>query len=103
MFAGRTFSHCSSFVSILTKSVLSYYLRMTGKKKPFESRKGEVGEEDRHVSQQPYKYGDKLYNMRALNNIPYHRLKAEQVDLLKEQCLTNIDFLRHKLEAFQLM
>lgn len=76
---------------------------MTGKKKPFVSGIGEEGEEDRHVSQQPYKYGDKLYNMRALNNTPYHRLKAEQLDLLKEQCLTNIDFLRHKLEAFPLM
>ena len=74
---------------------------ISGVKKPFTTSKGASGEEDRHVSAQPLKFGDG-YNIRALNNLPYHRMKAEQGKLLEDQCLANIHFLLSKIEALPL-
>ncbi|KAL4232336.1 hypothetical protein ACF0H5_009907 [Mactra antiquata] len=73
--------------------------RWAGTKKPYTNAKGEHLEEDRQVSAQPLKFGDNEYNIRALNNLPYHRIHGEQGKLLEEQCLSNVDFLINKLEA----
>lgn len=70
--------------------------------KPYTTSKGVKGEEDRHVSAQPLKFGEKDYNLRALSNLPYHRIKAGQVELLEEQCLANIHFLLCKVAAMPL-
>ncbi|KAL3870807.1 hypothetical protein ACJMK2_038847 [Sinanodonta woodiana] len=53
------------------------------------------GNEVRFVSAQPLK----KKNLRKLNNLPYHRLKAGQLDLLKKECLCNFMFLLKKLRA----
>ena len=74
----------------------------SGKKKPYTSRDGIVIEEDRHVSAQPLKFDNNEFNLRVLNNLPYHRLKSGQLDLLKQNCLTNIHFAITKLEALSL-
>ncbi|KAL3864383.1 hypothetical protein ACJMK2_006070 [Sinanodonta woodiana] len=68
-----------------------------GKKKPRNSKNGDKSE-DRHVSQQPLKF-ENIFNLRKLNNLPYHRIKAGQSDLLKQECLANFDFLVSKLQA----
>ncbi|KAL3864387.1 hypothetical protein ACJMK2_006074 [Sinanodonta woodiana] len=68
-----------------------------GKKKPLNSKNGDKSE-DRHVSQQPLKF-ENFFNLRKLNNLPYHRIKAGQSDLLKQECLANFDFLVSKLQA----
>ncbi|KAK3590255.1 hypothetical protein CHS0354_041333 [Potamilus streckersoni] len=68
-----------------------------GRKKPFKDKNGEKSE-DRHVSQQPLKF-ENFFNLRKLNNLPYHRIKAGHSDLLKKECLANFDFLVSKLQA----
>jgi hypothetical protein len=73
----------------------------SGIKKPFTISCGLAGEEDRHVSAQPLKFGED-YNIRALNNLPYHRIKAVDGKLLEQQCLANIYFLLSKIEAMPL-
>ncbi|KAH3785932.1 hypothetical protein DPMN_164028, partial [Dreissena polymorpha] len=70
-----------------------------GRKKPYTNAKGEVTEEDRYVTSQPLRFGEDDYNIRALNNLPYHRLHAGHVDLLKKECLANVHFCVAKLHA----
>ncbi|XP_052268845.1 NACHT domain- and WD repeat-containing protein 1-like [Dreissena polymorpha] len=70
-----------------------------GRKKPYTNAKGEVIEEDRYVTSQPLRFGEDDYNIRALNNLPYHRLHAGHVDLLKKECLANVHFCVAKLHA----
>ncbi|XP_052228567.1 uncharacterized protein LOC127842844 [Dreissena polymorpha] len=55
--------------------------------------------EDRYVTSQPLRFGEKDYNIRALNNLSYHRLHAGHVDLLKKECLANVHFCVAKLHA----
>lgn len=47
---------------------------------------------------QPLMYGD-AHNLRKLNNLPYHLIHAGDVEALKEKCLSNYEFLQHKLLA----
>ncbi|XP_052281860.1 NACHT domain- and WD repeat-containing protein 1-like [Dreissena polymorpha] len=70
-----------------------------GRKKPYTNAKGEVIEGDRYVTSQPLLFGEDDYNIRALNNLPYHRLHAGHVDLLKKECLANVHFCVAKLHA----
>ncbi|KAH3692060.1 hypothetical protein DPMN_194937 [Dreissena polymorpha] len=70
-----------------------------GTKKPYTNAKGEVMKEDRYVTSQPLRFGEKDYNIRALNNLSYHRLHAGHVDLLKKECLANVHFCVAKLHA----
>lgn len=69
-----------------------------GKKKPYKDKDGNVNEEERCVMSQPLMYGD-AYNLRKLNNLPYHLIHAGDVEALKEKCLSNYEFLQHKLLA----
>ena len=55
--------------------------------------------EDRYVTSQPLRFGEKDYNIRAVNNLSYHRLHAGHVDLLKKECLANVHFCVAKLHA----
>ncbi|XP_052800087.1 uncharacterized protein LOC128231374 isoform X2 [Mya arenaria] len=72
-----------------------------GVKKDYVSAKGEKGSADRLVSQQPNKFGSS-YNLRKLNNLPYHRCYGTQKDLAKKESLCNFDFLMDKLKATNL-
>lgn len=85
--------------SAIFYSVYTVYMCSTGKKKPYTSPDGSAIEEDRHVSAQPLKFQDNKFNFRVLNNLPHHRLKAGQLDLLKDECLTNVEFVLTKLQA----
>ena len=76
---------------------------LKGRKKPFTSAKGEAGEEDRHIAEQPLTFGKNVYNLRTLNNLPYQRLHAGDLDMIKRECLANYEFLLTKLHAVPLM
>ncbi|KAK6174034.1 hypothetical protein SNE40_017384 [Patella caerulea] len=69
-----------------------------GKTKPFKTRSGEASQADRYVTSQPVKLGES-YNLRKLNNLPHHRQQANQLDLLKLECLCNFNFILHKIKA----
>ncbi|KAH3895830.1 hypothetical protein DPMN_019997 [Dreissena polymorpha] len=64
---------------------------------PYSNAKGERIEEDRYVTSQSLRFGEDDYNIRALNNLPYHRMHAGNVDLLKKECLANVHFCVAKL------
>ncbi|XP_060067084.1 NACHT and WD repeat domain-containing protein 2-like [Ylistrum balloti] len=69
-----------------------------GNKKSYTDRSGKQGIEDRHVAAQPMKYGD-AYNIRKLNNLPFHRIMAGHLEEVKMECLINFHFLLAKLIA----
>lgn len=71
---------------------------ISGKKKPYKDKDGKHNEEERCVMSQPLMYGD-AYNLRKLNNLPYHLNHAGDVEALKEKCLSNYEFLQHKMLA----
>ncbi|XP_046570723.1 NACHT and WD repeat domain-containing protein 2-like [Haliotis rubra] len=69
-----------------------------GVQKPYTDKQGTDRKADRHVTAQQLRFGDS-YNLRLLNNLPFHRLRAGQVALLKQECLCNFSFLQAKLVA----
>ncbi|XP_063410138.1 NACHT and WD repeat domain-containing protein 2-like isoform X2 [Mytilus trossulus] len=69
-----------------------------GNKKPYLNRSNESGLADRYVVAQPIKYGD-TYNLRKLNNLPYHLTMSKRVTQLKDECLMNLTFINTKLEC----
>ncbi|CAD5113598.1 DgyrCDS2759 [Dimorphilus gyrociliatus] len=50
---------------------------------------------DRQISHQP----TSIHNIRKLNSLPYHLLKSNQLEQLKEKCLLNFNFLSTKLKC----
>ncbi|XP_033746932.1 NACHT domain- and WD repeat-containing protein 1-like [Pecten maximus] len=67
------------------------------RKKPYVGQ-NKSGEEDRHVASQPLINGDS-YNLRRLNNAPYHMIKQGDATELKTKCLMNYEFLQAKVVA----
>ena len=69
-----------------------------GKEKPYVGKDKKPTQANRHVSSQPLKFGDK-YNVRKLENLPFHRIKSNKIDLVMSDCLQNLEFLQAKLLA----
>ncbi|XP_070204069.1 uncharacterized protein [Littorina saxatilis] len=69
-----------------------------GKPKPYVDKSGNSAKADRIVSPQPLKFGNS-FNLRKLNNLPYHAIQAQNKDQLKEECLLNFRFVQSKLIA----
>ena len=69
-----------------------------GNKKPYKDKSGHSHEEDRLVAAQPLMFGS-TFNIRKLNNLPYHRVKAGQIEMVKKECLYNFKFIFCKLIA----
>ncbi|XP_060071031.1 NACHT domain- and WD repeat-containing protein 1-like [Ylistrum balloti] len=67
------------------------------KKKPYVYKE-KPGEADRHVSSQPLIHRDS-YNLRRLNNAPYHLVMEGNISELKKTCLMNFEFLQAKVVA----
>ncbi|KAH3873952.1 hypothetical protein DPMN_037193 [Dreissena polymorpha] len=59
----------------------------------------EVIEENRYGTSQPFRFREDDYNNRAINNLPYLRLHAGHVDLLKKDGLAIVHFCVAKLHA----
>lgn len=75
-----------------------HFVVILGIKKPYKDKSGKAFEEDRLVAAQPLMFGS-TFNVRKLNNLPYHRIKAEQIEALKTECLYNFKFIFCKLLA----
>ncbi len=71
----------------------------SGALKPFKDNKGTIHESDRYLSPQPLMFGDKCYNMRKLNQLPYHLIHCSHTERLKQQVLLNLEFLLTKIKA----
>ena len=54
---------------------------------------------DRHVSPQPLQFGDNVFNYRKLKELPFHLLKSDDFERLKQSALCNFEFLSVKLKA----
>nr|KAG5689073.1 hypothetical protein BaRGS_010607 [Batillaria attramentaria] len=67
------------------------------REKPY-TVKGTEERADRIVTPQPLMFGNS-FNLRKLNNLPHHAIKAKNTTMLHKECLLNYDFLRAKLEA----
>lgn len=87
---------CCSF-SILHKLNMNFDI-IIGNKKPYKDKSGHSHEEDRLVTAQPLMFGS-TFNIRKLNNLPYHRVKAGQIEMVKKECLYNFKFIFCKLIA----
>ncbi|XP_072034448.1 NACHT domain- and WD repeat-containing protein 1-like [Amphiura filiformis] len=58
---------------------------------------------DRHTSLQPLVFGDDVFNLRKLQELPYHLAEASMDDALAEQVLFNFNWLLTKLRAFSFL
>lgn len=98
-------------------SVADYFLGIwAGIPKPFQyteiqkQRFGIMEREglaDRKVPQQPNVFYGRdgwsvRYNLRKLDELPYHLLRAERIDELFSKCLFNYDFLHSKVSSCSL-
>ncbi|KAK6192030.1 hypothetical protein SNE40_003581 [Patella caerulea] len=68
-----------------------------GKSKPFTNA-NKTSSADRHVASQPLMFGE-TFNYRKINNLAYHRLQADQLQLLKSECLCCFQFISAKLKS----
>ena len=99
--------------AVVLHSKMADFYRGTwhGKEKPFtytdfQMRRLKLTNPDsqaeRYVSAQPMVYTDgkdTRFNVRKLNNLPYHLANAGKMDVLKTECLFNYDWLHTKLLA----
>ncbi|XP_071144810.1 NACHT and WD repeat domain-containing protein 2-like [Mytilus edulis] len=94
--------YCKGETSVtnLHTALANYFLGTwaNGNKKPYVNSSNETGLADRYVVAQPIKYGD-TYNLRKLNNLPYHLSMSKRVTQLKDECLMNLPFINTKLEC----
>lgn len=54
---------------------------------------------DRYVAVQPYMFSESVFNLRKLNELPYHLINAGDVEKVKQNVLCNFDFLQTKLKG----
>ena len=71
---------------------------MAGKRKPYVDKSGQTCEKERHLSSQPLKY-NKYFNMRKLMELPIHLVNAGQLDMLKKELISNLEWLTNKMLA----
>lgn len=88
---------------------LAEYFSDTWSTRPKPTPKGKP--QLRHITAQPLyrvthgKNGQttsKVYNLRRLNELPYHLLNSQQLDEMKKKCLLNYEFLLAKLTSTSL-
>ena len=60
---------------------------------------GKGNAKDRHVSRQPLKFSNDVFNYRKLTELPYHLLMCDDFERLKQSALCNYEFLLVKLKA----
>ena len=78
-----------------------------GSAKPYVDKEGRTVSKDRLVARQPLMFdGEKgkgrVFNLRKLNELPYHLLHAGELKRLKEEALCNFEFLLAKLRGTSL-
>ena len=78
-----------------------------GVEKPFTKKDGSIQYQDRLVASQELIFapedhchkGPTSYNLRKLKELPFQLVMAENLDVLKKQCLCNYEFLLTQLRA----
>ena len=77
-----------------------------GAKKPYTDKKENVSEADRLVAPQPLLFKEEvderskvIFNLRQMNELPYHLTLAVQLDDLKKNVLCNFLWLYQKIRA----
>ncbi|XP_035825261.1 uncharacterized protein LOC101859566 [Aplysia californica] len=86
------------------KALAEYFLGLwAGKAKPYS---GNDKGSDRLVSEQNFFFepenslgdgSDRLYNLRKINELPFHLTRAQQTSTLKQECLCNFEWMLAKL------
>lgn len=91
----------------LHQNLSEYFIgTWSGRKKPFHDKEGNFGDAERFISTQPNVFSEDnaddtvVFNHRKLNELPYHLVRAEQIETLKSSVLLNLDWLYNKLRAF---
>ena len=69
-----------------------------GKAKPYTDKKGRKGSAERYVSNQPLKFQNQ-YNLRKLNQLPFHLIRAGALELFKKEVLCNFEFLLARIKS----
>ncbi|KAK2141642.1 hypothetical protein LSH36_1062g00016 [Paralvinella palmiformis] len=92
------------------KALAEYFADMwTDKPKPYQGN--EIGSKRYTLGQPLYRIpesgatdGDttRVYNIRRLNELPYHFIHSQQMSLLKKECLCNFEFLLAKISGIGL-
>nr|XP_002741812.1 PREDICTED: leucine-rich repeat and WD repeat-containing protein KIAA1239-like [Saccoglossus kowalevskii] len=115
--AAERYLHDAEFVKRLHIMCAQYFLGnwSGGKKKPFHYTSEQMNkfnktrkedEEDRKVAPQPYIFqagsGATQYNVRKLEQLPYHLIHSNDVKKLKEHTLCNYEFILNKLMGMNL-
>ncbi|KAI3386911.1 hypothetical protein SNEBB_004259 [Seison nebaliae] len=113
--SNRRYLSDASFRSYIHKQMSEYFSGMwAGKAKPFKYSDSQMkmfhlaevdGEANRKVPSQPNFFLDKermnvlRYNIRRMNELPYHYIRSQQPDVLCEDILFNYEFVHSKLSA----
>ncbi|XP_002741817.1 NACHT domain- and WD repeat-containing protein 1-like [Saccoglossus kowalevskii] len=111
--AAERYLHDSEFVTQLHMLCAEYFIGKWsgGKKKTFEytdeqmkkfNKTEKQDEADRMVSTQPLEFETGKFNIRKLEQLPYHLIHARNPDLLKEYTLCNFQFISAKLRGMSL-
>lgn len=61
-----------------------------------------INNADRQVAEQPLQFAEHIYNVRKLNELPFHLLLSEQTEKLKMISLCNYEWLHTKIMATSL-
>ena len=64
-----------------------------------QRRDGKGSVKDWHVAAQPLMFGESIFNLRKLNELPYHLIHAGDVEKVKQNVLCNFEFLSTKLKG----
>ena len=95
-------------LTTIHKNMSDYFLGTWsgGVKKPYVNKEGHVMSMDRLVARQPLMFETnedrQIFNLRKLNELPFHLLRSEQFDEVKDECLCNFEFLSAKLRGTSL-
>ena len=77
-----------------------------GVKKPFVSKEGKEMSMDRLVPKQPLMFDSRedkeIFNLRKLSELPFHLLHSGNLEMMKEECLCNFEFLLAKIRGVSL-
>ncbi|XP_070552817.1 NACHT domain- and WD repeat-containing protein 1-like [Ptychodera flava] len=87
--------------TLIHKYLADYFMGAwaNGTKKPYKAKDGKVEERDRLVAAQPLVFHGGNYNLRKMNELPFHLIRSDQVDTLEKGILCNFDWLLTKMTA----
>ncbi|XP_077997560.1 NACHT domain- and WD repeat-containing protein 1-like [Glandiceps talaboti] len=85
--------------SILSEYFLGTFASGVYKSIKLTKREKTLEEVDRQVAAQPLEFGQNVFNLRKLSELPYHLLLAGKIQALKEEVLCKFDWILTKLRG----